>query len=107
MNKRELVAVVAAHTEYDKRVVQEILEGFQEVVGHVVSKGEPITWTGFVKFVKVDRPARMARNPATGEPVRVKASKKVRVTPLKALKEMVINPRLAPKLARGIWTPQS
>lgn len=105
MNKRELVAAVATHTEYDKRDVAAILDGYMDVVTHVVAKGEPVTITGFAKFVKVDRPARMARNPQTGEPVKVKASKKVRITPLKAFKDCVLKPSTAPKLARGTWSP--
>lgn len=107
MNKSQLVQVVSEHTNIDKRTVAEVLNGFHEVVTHVVSRGEPITWTGFIKFAKVDRPARMARNPQTGEPVKVKASKKVRITAMKAFKESVVRPSLAPKLARGVWRPNA
>lgn len=103
MNRRQLVQTIANHTEWDRRDVDEFLKAFQEVVTAVVAKGEPITITGFAKFVKVDRPARMGRNPATGETIRIKASKKARITPLKAFKDAVIKPSLAPKLAKGAW----
>lgn len=105
MNRRDLVNAVAAQTGQDRKQVDEILKGFTDVVTAVVSKGEPVAISGFAKFVKVDRPARMGRNPQTGEPVKIKASKKARVTPLKAFKEAVMKPSTAPKLAKGVWPP--
>ena len=87
----------------DLKTVSTVLEGFTDVVTAVVSKGEPVAITGFAKFVKVDRPARMGRNPATGETIRIKASKKARITPVKAFKDAVMSPGGAPKLNRGVW----
>ena len=58
---------------------------------------------GFAKFVKVDRAARMGRNPATGEAIRIKASKKARITPVKAFKDAVLAPSTAPKLKKGAY----
>jgi DNA-binding protein HU-beta len=69
----------------------------------VVSKGEPVAIPGFAKFVKVDRAARMGRNPATGESIRIKASKKARITPVKAFKDAVLAPSTAPKLKKGAY----
>ncbi len=103
MNKRELAKAVAVQADVDLRTVSTVLEGFTDVVTAVVSKGEPVAITGFAKFVKVDRPARMGRNPATGETIRIKASKKARITPVKAFKDAVMSPGGAPKLNRGVW----
>jgi DNA-binding protein HU-beta len=51
----------------------------------------------FGKFKKVDRKARMGRNPFTGETIKIKASKKARFLPAKALKEVIAGDRkLAP-----------
>ena len=47
----------------------------------------------------------MARNPATGAPVTVKASKKAKITPLKGFKDAVMSVSAAPKLAKGVWPP--
>jgi DNA-binding protein HU-beta len=47
----------------------------------------------FGKFKKVDRKARMGRNPFTGETIKIKASKKARFLPAKALKEIVAGDR--------------
>jgi DNA-binding protein HU-beta len=103
MNKRELAKAVAVQADVDLKTVSTVLESFTDVVTAVVSKGEPVAITGFAKFVKVDRPARMGRNPATGETIRIKASKKARITPVKAFKDAVMSPGGAPKLNRGVW----
>ena len=105
MNKRELANAVAAHTGVDKKTVDQVLSGFTDVVSAVVSKGEPVAISGFCKFAKVERPARMGRNPATGEAIKIKASKKARITPLKGFKDSVMTPSGAPKLAKGVWPP--
>jgi DNA-binding protein HU-beta len=65
-----------------------------------VAKGDPVVLTGFAKFAKIQTKARMGRNPATGEAIRIKASKKARITPLKGFKDVVLGAVPAPKLAR-------
>jgi DNA-binding protein HU-beta len=94
---------VAVHADVDLKTVSNVLEGFTDVVTAVVSQGVPVAITGFAKFVKVDRPARMGRNPATGETIRIKASKKARITPVKAFKDAVMAPAGAPRLKRGAF----
>src|ERR1700688_3451550 len=103
MNKRELAKAVAVHADVDLKTTSAVLEGFTDVVPAVVSQGEPVAITGFAKFVKVNRPARMGRNPATGEAIRIKASKKARITPVKAFKDAVLAPATAPKLVKGAF----
>jgi DNA-binding protein HU-beta len=103
MNRRDLVNAIAAHTGQEAKAVDATLKGFTDVVTAVVSKGEPVAISGFAKFSKVERPARMGRNPATGEAIKIKASKKARITPLKAFKDSVMTPSQAPKLAEGVW----
>jgi len=105
MNRGQLVKAVAAHTGLEAKQVDAIVKVFTEVVTAVVSKGEPVAISGFAKFTKVERAARMGRNPQTGEPVAIKASKRARITPLKGFKDAVLTPSLAPKLASGVWPP--
>jgi DNA-binding protein HU-beta len=105
VNRRDLVQAVATQTGVERRQVDSVLLGFTQVVTAVVSKGEPVSISGFAKFVKVDRPARMGRNPQTQEPVRIKASKKARITPLKGFKDAVVKTSSAPRLERGVWPP--
>ena len=101
MNRKELVGAVATHTGMEPREVDKALKGMTEVIEAVAAKGEQVTISGFAKFARVDRPARMARNPATGAPVKVKASKKAKITPLKGFKDAVMSASAAPKLAKG------
>jgi DNA-binding protein HU-beta len=103
VNRRDLVVAVSSQSGVDRKEVDAVLKGFTDVVTAVVSKGEPVSISGFAKFVKVDRPARMGRNPQTQQPVRIKASKKARITPLKGFKDAVVKTSLAPKLERGVW----
>jgi len=105
MNRRELVKATAAHTGVDAKTVDQVLKGFTEVTTAVVAKGEPVAISGFAKFSMRETKAGMRRNNFTGEMVRVKASKKARVTPLKGFKDAVMTPSSAPKLAKGVWPP--
>jgi DNA-binding protein HU-beta len=81
---------VASHVDADAKEVDKVLSGFTEVVTSTVARGEQVAISGFAKFAKVERAARMGRNPATGEPIHIKASKKARITPLKAFKDAVM-----------------
>ena len=100
MNRREMVAAVAAHSGTDAKVVDAVMRGFTDVVCATVAKGDPVVLTGFAKFAKIQTKARMGRNPATGEAIRIKASKKARITPLKGFKDVVLGATPAPKLTK-------
>lgn len=93
MNKTELIAALADEMESSKPEAKTWLETFQSVVTAAVVEGDPVTITGFCKFARVERAARMGRNPATGEAIKIKASSKVRITPLKAFKDTVLASR--------------
>jgi DNA-binding protein HU-beta len=58
-----------------------------------MSKGEDVMINDFGKFKKVDRKARMGRNPFTGETIKIKASKKARFLPAKGLKDVISGER--------------
>jgi DNA-binding protein HU-beta len=90
MNRRELVVELAERTDTDRRTADANLQAFIDAITDTVAGGEVVTISGFAKFARVDRPARMGRNPQTGEPIRIKASRRARVTPLKAFKDAVL-----------------
>jgi DNA-binding protein HU-beta len=90
LNRKELVTAIAEELEADKKSTDEFLSVFIDVVTTTVASGEPITITGFAKFARVERAARMGRNPQTGEAIKIAASRKVRITPLKAFKDAVL-----------------
>jgi DNA-binding protein HU-beta len=96
VNRRELVLALAERTESDRRSADEALTAFTDIITETVAKGEPVAISGFAKFARVDRPARMGRNPQTGEAIKIKASRRVRVTPLKAFKDAVLTGKAAP-----------
>lgn len=100
MNRRELINAIASHAGTEAKSVDNILKSFTEVVEATVAKGEPVVITGFAKFAKIQTKARMGRNPATGEAIKIKASKKARITPLKGFKDIVLGAIPAPKLTK-------
>jgi DNA-binding protein HU-beta len=100
MNRRELVNAIAAHTDTEPKTADAVLRGFTDVVCATVAKGDPVVLTGFAKFAKIQTKARMGRNPATGEAIKIKASKKARITPLKGFKDIVLGVAPAPKLTK-------
>jgi DNA-binding protein HU-beta len=101
MNRRELVNAIAAHTGTEAKTVDAVVRGFTDVVSATVAKGDPVVLTGFAKFAKIQTKARMGRNPATGEAIKIKASKKARITPLKGFKDIVLGAAPAPKLTKA------
>ena len=96
MNRRELVAALAERLDTDKRSADAALTAVTDTITATVSKGEVVVISGFAKFARVDRPARMGRNPQTGEAIRIKASRRARITPLKAFKDAVLTGKTAP-----------
>jgi DNA-binding protein HU-beta len=90
VNRKELIAEMAERAELEKKKAEEVLQHFVEIVTQQVAKGEKVAIPGFAKFARVDRKARMGRNPATGETIKIKASRKARITPLKALKDAAL-----------------
>lgn len=72
MNKAQLVEALAARLDGDKKSAAASVDAFVDTVIRTVQKGEKVSITGFGVFEKRARAARTARNPATGEAVRLK-----------------------------------
>jgi DNA-binding protein HU-beta len=64
-------------------------ENLFAVIGSTLQKGDAVSISGFGSFKVVERKARKGRNPRTGKEIRIPASKAVKFTPGKALKESV------------------
>jgi len=71
MNKAQLIDLLAQRLDGDKRTAATAVEGVVDIVVRTVQAGENVTVTGFGVFEKRSRAARVARNPRTGETVRV------------------------------------
>lgn len=95
VNRKELVAEIAERCELEKKKSDEILQTVVEIIIAKVAKGETVAIPGFAKFARVDRKARMGRNPATGETIKIKASRKAKITPLKAFKDAALTGKTA------------
>lgn len=89
MNKVALVEAVNEVLGTTKVQAEQVVDCVFESIVKTLKKGEEVSVAGFGKFVVKQRAAREARNPKTGEKVKVAASKAVRFTPAKALKETV------------------
>jgi DNA-binding protein HU-beta len=71
MNKTELIEVLSTRLG-DRKSATAALDAFVTEVQNAVTKGDKVSITGFGVFEKRDRAARTARNPRTGETVKVK-----------------------------------
>jgi DNA-binding protein HU-beta len=96
VNRSQLLNQLAERNEWTRREADAFLTSFTDLITASVAKGEDVAISGFAKFRRIDRPARMARNPATGEQVRVAAKRVARITPLKAFKDAVLSGKKAP-----------
>ena len=73
MNKRDLIDAISGRLG-DKKSATEALNAVLDTIQTTVANGDKVAITGFGVFEKTDRPARTARNPATGAPIQVAAS---------------------------------
>ena len=89
--KSGIVALVAAKAEISKKQAVAALEAIVEIAAKGAKqeeKGFTLPGIGKVKLIK--RPARMGRNPATGEAIKIKAKTVVKVVACKALKDAIL-----------------
>lgn len=100
ITKAELVAQVAAQAGTDKTTAAAVLNAFEETVFALVAADNKVSLTGFITFQQVAKAATTARNPRTGETVKVKAKKAPKVTIGASFKKVVNKETPAPKLAK-------
>ena len=86
---RHLAEQLSEAHELPKRQANEMLTEVIEMIARSLKKGEKIRLTGLGILQVRKRAARTGRNPQTGEPIKIKASKKIAFRPAKELKEAV------------------
>ena len=86
---KHLAAQLAEEHDLPKKQAETVLTGLVENIGKHLKKKSRIRIAGLGILQVRERPARMGRNPATGEAIKIKASKKVAFRPAKDLKESV------------------
>ncbi len=87
MNKSELIVALANKTELTKKDAEKALNAFVEIVGETLKADDKVMIVGFGSFEAKQRPARTARNPRTGEEIKIEASKVPAFKAGKALKD--------------------
>lgn len=95
MTKSQLVDRVADRSEMSKRAATAAVDAVLEEIEGELQRGGEVSLTGFGKFHVADRAARKGRNPQTGEPVKIKASRAPRFTAGAGLKKSVNSRRRA------------
>lgn len=99
VNRSQLLDKFATELETTRKEADKVLTSLTDLITSTVATGEDVAISGFAKFRRIDRPARMARNPATGEQVRVAAKRVARITPLKSFKDAVLSGKAPRKAA--------
>ena len=86
MNKAELIDRVAGTVGVEKNKAEGVLDAFFSTITTSVKRGDKVAWPGFGSFSMSQRAARTGRNPRTGQPVAIKASKAMKFTASSTLK---------------------
>jgi DNA-binding protein HU-beta len=89
MNKSEFVEQIAKKAEFSRREAELAVDAALETIEEELARGSEITLTGFGKFHVADRGARQGRNPQTGAPIEIKASRVPRFSAGSKLKQVV------------------
>lgn len=89
MNKSELIAAVADRSAITKTAAANALNALIDTVTDHIRKGESVNIIGFGSWEVVRRESRVARNPQTGDEIRLPAHNVTKFTPGKSLKDAV------------------
>lgn len=89
MKKSDIAKMVQEMNSSTKVAADNLVNAIFESMTNAMLKGDTVDIAGFGKFLVAKRAARMARNPKTGAPVSVPASKKPKFRPSKVLKDAV------------------
>lgn len=89
MNKQELVDLVSEQTETSKESASKVLDTLLHTIKDAVVSGDTVQLIGFGSFSSGERAARTGRNPQTGEPIQIAATRTVKFTAGKAFKDAV------------------
>lgn len=85
--KADIIDDIANAGGLTRRQATEAFDGLVDSISGYLAKGERVSVPGFGSFSVTSRAARTGRNPATGESIKIKASKSVRFKPGRELKD--------------------
>ena len=90
MTRTELIQTLADSTEMERKQAKMFLDALTGLVEKNIKKGGDVPLRGLGKFKVVKRKARMGRNPATGEAIKIPAKTVVKARIAKQLKDAVL-----------------
>jgi DNA-binding protein HU-beta len=93
MTQTQLVRSLAEHSEVPNKTARAMLDGLSGLAISEVKKNGVFVLPGVGRLVRVDRKARMGRNPATGEAIKIPAKKVVKFRVAKAAKDAIVPPK--------------
>ena len=93
MTQSQLVKLLATECEVSNKVSKQFLDGLAKTAIKEVRKTGVFVVPGIGKLVRVDRKARVGRNPATGEAINIPAKKVVKFRVAKAVKDAIVPPK--------------
>ena len=90
MTQSQIVQTLADQCQITKKTAKTMMDGLAETAITQVKKVGVFILPGIGRLVRVDRKARMGRNPATGEAIKIPAKKVVKFRVAKAAKEAIV-----------------
>ncbi|MGD0497147.1 MAG: HU family DNA-binding protein [Bryobacteraceae bacterium] len=93
MTQTQLVKSLAAGCEVSNKTAKALIEGLAKMAVTEVKKNGLFVLPGIGRLVRVDRKARMGRNPATGVAIKIPAKKVVKFRVAKAAKDAIVPPK--------------
>ena len=93
MTKAQIVAALSEKLDITKKDVNNFIDTLNDLAYKETKKNGAFTLPGMGKLVLVKRKARMGRNPATGEEIKIKAKTVVKFRVAKACKDTIIPPK--------------
>ena len=93
MTQTQLVRKLAESCAVSNKVARQLLDSVAEEAIKEVKKNGVFVVPGLGRLVRVDRKARMGRNPATGEAIKIPAKKVVKFRVAKAAKDAIVPPK--------------
>jgi DNA-binding protein HU-beta len=94
MTQTQIIQTLADSCEISKKVAKNLLDSLAETAVAEVKKNGLFVIPGIGRLVRVDRKARMGRNPATGAAIKIAAKKVVKFRIAKAAKDAIVPPKV-------------
>jgi len=97
MTQSSLIKEIAENLEVSSKVAKSFLTLFSDIAVRETKKVGEFTLPGIGKLVRQERKARLGRNPATGETIKIAAKKVVKFRVAKAVKDAIVPAKAAKK----------